>query len=255
MNLLVLAGTKDGRDIAEGLCSRGHEVIATTVTKYGADLFEEGVHVHTGPLNPANFRSLMECRRIEALVDATHPFAQDISRLAIEVCADLEINYIRFEREKSPGDHYSNVIKAEDWSEAAGILQGYDDIFLTIGSRNLKAFSHLLKMRKRVIARVLPLSSVIKHCESLGLCPDNIIAMRGPFSVEMNLVMFEETGAKIVVTKDSGSVGGVPEKIEAARALGIPVIIVERPRVDYPDMASDMEGIVARLRSRESEVK
>jgi len=85
---------------------------------------------------------------------------------------------------------------------------------------------------ERVAVRVLPSTSSIEKCLQLGVPASHIIAMQGRFSAEMNLAILQEYRAGAVITKESGETGGLPEKVEAASELGIPVILVERPEVN-----------------------
>jgi len=93
----------------------------------------------------------------------------------------------------------------------------------------------------------LPVSKVLLLCEELGLNPDNIIAMKGPFSEEMNRAMFAMQDVSVVVTKDSGGAGGTLDKIRAAKAAGIPVIVVKRPTIDYGEVYRDMLELINTL--------
>jgi precorrin-6A/cobalt-precorrin-6A reductase len=97
--ILVLAGTKDGREIAERLKLKGFEVIASTVTDYGASLFSEGIKVHKGALDELSLIDFIYKNYIDVVVDATHPFAKDVSINAINACNKTGIKYIRYERE------------------------------------------------------------------------------------------------------------------------------------------------------------
>jgi len=81
----------------------------------------------------------------------------------------------------------------------------------------------------RVYARVLPMEESLQLCQRAGLHPSHILAMQGPFSVEMNIAMLKSVGAKFLVTKDSGSRGGFDEKIAAAREAGAKLVVIGRP--------------------------
>ena len=255
MKILVLAGTADGRHIAEELHSRGFSVYATTVTEYGSKLFAEGLRVLVGALSLDELKGLLVEKEIEAIVDATHPFARDISLIAMQACEAMGLKYIRYERAKDPGSVGGYVVRAKDYDRAEKVLSEFDNIFLTIGSKNLDKFVHFLHRGKKLVARVLPDSTVIQRCEELGFGPDSIIAMKGPFSTDMNKMMFKEWGAKIVVTKDSGPAGGVIEKIEAAKDLRIPVILLERPDLNYHNIARNMRDILVLLSGEELNTK
>ena len=86
----------------------------------------------------------------------------------------------------------------------------------------------------KVVARVLPEPSVLASCTQLGLTPGEIIALQGPCSTELNQALYQQYKAEVVITKDSGSVGGIQEKVDAALHLGIPIVICQRPRLNYP---------------------
>ncbi|WP_422445070.1 precorrin-6A reductase [Thermoanaerobacterium sp. DL9XJH110] len=245
--ILVLAGTKEGRTIAESLSSMGFSVIASTVTKYGERLFDKGVHVQTGPLDTQAMKEFIEENGIKVVIDATHPFAKDASLNAIEACRSTKIKYIRYEREGIHRIYSSKIIHTKDFDEAAQKLEKFNRIFLAIGSKNLDKFIKLKARGKKIIARVLPESGVLKRCEELGLLPKEIIAVQGPFSVEMNYYMFRDFRADVVVTKDSGAQGGVFEKLEAAERLDIPVVLIERPRVDYPVVVKDITALLKEM--------
>lgn len=239
--ILVLSGTKDGREIAERLKLKGIEVIASTVTDYGASLFSDGIKVHKGPLDELNLIEFIYKNNIDIIIDATHPFSKDVSVNAINACNKTGIRYIRYERKSI---YYGNAVIAESFEEAAEKCKEYHNIFLTVGSKNLEKFKFLWAMGKNVTARVLPLSNVLKKCEDLGLTPKDIIAMEGPFSSELNYQMFKERKAEVIVTKESGVVGGILEKFEAAEMLGIPVILIKRPDVNYPAVITDVDSLM-----------
>lgn len=242
--ILVLAGTKDGREIAERLKLGSFDVIASTVTDYGASLFSEGIKAHKGALDEPGLINFIYKNKINVVVDATHPFAKDVSINAINACNKTGIKYIRYERESL---YYSNAIVVKSFEEAAEECKKYNNIFLTIGSKNLEKFKVLWEMGKKVTARVLPLSSVIKKCEDLGLKPKDIIAMEGPFTKDLNYQMFKERNAEVIVTKESGIVGGVLEKFEAAKMLDIPVILIKRPDINYPVIVTDVDSLISEV--------
>ena len=85
---------------------------------------------------------------------------------------------------------------------------------------------------KKIWARVLPVSGVIKLCEDLGMKAKHILAIQGPFSYEMNLAMIRDYKADVMVTKNSGLVGGSDTKLRAAMDAGISVIIIDKPAAD-----------------------
>ncbi|MDD2211399.1 MAG: precorrin-6A reductase [Clostridia bacterium] len=254
--ILLLAGTGDGRMIAGMLKDEGYQVLATTVSGYGQELLRQDYQdmmVLSGSLGAGDLAMLICSNGIKIVVDATHPYAVNVSKMAMEVCRHLQVSYIRYERETTLlGGADKNILLVDSFTQAAARAKEYSgNIFLTLGSHNLAAFCAVIPV-ERLVARVLPVSAAIGKCEALGLKPGNIIAIQGPFSAELNKQLFKEFKAGVVVTKDSGKTGGVQEKITAARKLALPVIIVRRPILAYPVMVHDFAELLRELGKRNS---
>ncbi|ABR46320.1 precorrin-6x reductase [Alkaliphilus metalliredigens QYMF] len=232
--ILLLCGTVEGRQVLHELLKRKIQVLATVTTSYGADLLkQEGqVTVLEERLDQEGMEALLKGHPIQAVVDVTHPYAQQISKLAMGVCAEKDIPYLRYERgQVTCGDQGLKMVK--DFKEAAQEAKKYQgSIFLTIGSKEIPTFLEEINV-ERLIARVLPLSSMVKACEDYGFTPDNLIAMKGPFSEAMNQELFRQYCPSVIITKDSGMAGGTQEKIRAAQKLNIPIIVVQRPIMNY----------------------
>lgn len=245
--IIILGGTSEGREIANGLRQAGYEVVLTTVSEYAGSLAEDQAVVRVGALDAASLRQLLESA--EALVDATHPFATAISALAISVCAECNVPYLRFERAESALP--PNVLPARDAEEAARLAVTEADggtIFLTVGSKTLAAYLAPARAAGcRVVARVLPSVESLAECVRLGLQPRDIVAMQGPTTAEVDIALLRHYAVKVLVTKESGPTGGVLEKIAAAEAVGIPVVIVQRPRLDYPLVEHTVDALLAKL--------
>lgn len=249
--ILALCGTTEGKVLVEALTKEGLQIIATVTTAYGGKLLKENasIEVIEEKLDKLRMETLIEERRITAIVDVTHPYAENISRLALEVSEVKGIPYFRYERQDafSKETEEETFLWAENFSHAAKMAKDFEGkVFLTIGSNHLPMFLKEIKV-DRLIARVLPLSKIVKTCEDYGFTPDNLIAMKGPFSEEMNQQMFKSYGASVVVTKDSGEAGGTEEKINAAKYLKIPVILVKRPSISYGKIYYDINEIVNKI--------
>ena len=245
--ILVMAGTSDGRLIAKEI-NREYSVIASVTTEYGKSLLEaEGLNVLMGKMDFTELKDFIKDNNISALVDATHPYAENASRNAINACKESKITYIRYERPKSKIISEDNMYDYKSCLERVRSSEG--NILLTTGSNNLDLFSEK-DIRDRIYARVLPSSSVIKKCEDLGFSTGNIIAIRGPFSKEMNSLMIKELNIKLLITKESSDAGGFKEKIQAARENNIDIIVIKRPHIDmdnvfytYEDVYDYIEGL------------
>lgn len=91
---------------------------------------------------------------------------------------------------------------------------------------------------------------MVKRCEDVGILPKNIVAMQGPFSKNMNKAMIEQYDIRYLITKQAGDTGGEREKIEAADEMGVEVVFLTRPNIDYPNCYSDIDKLVEGLISR-----
>ncbi len=230
--ILILAGTSEGRQAAIGLEKEGRKVMAATATAYGGELLEKDFRgeISSRPLDLEAMTELINRRNITKVIDATHPFAEEVSKNAREACSRAGIEYERLEREGSDIKTGEGVITARDTEEAVQIASGHaGNIFLTVGSSKLEHYTRSLDPQK-LIVRILPVKASLEKCLDLGIPPKNIIAMQGPFDEEINRLLCRRYRAGLVITKDSGPAGGVAEKLSAAQALDIPVILISRPQ-------------------------
>ncbi|MDD2497449.1 MAG: precorrin-6A/cobalt-precorrin-6A reductase, partial [Desulfitobacteriaceae bacterium] len=132
-----------------------------------------------------------------------------------------------------------------DFAEARELAETLPGIiFITIGKNHIETVLDKISDKKRVRVRVLPQSETIAQLEGLGLNADQIIALKGPFSEEMNLLMLKETEAASLICKDSGKQGGTDAKLEAALKLGIKTLMIKRPRIDYPNKYQDVAELI-----------
>ena len=198
--IFIAAGTRDGRELVCRLLEAGYEVTASVVSHYGKQLLEkyghtDRLHINSTAMDKRDLIEYLGTNDIKAFVDATHPYASNVSENAMGACRSLNIPYIRYERESTPityGKAY-NVLNYEDAAKQAAELGHH--IFLTTGSRNLEKFvTSPYLIDASIVVRVLPSSKVISMCESLGLSPGNIIAMQGPFSKELNIELYKKHG-------------------------------------------------------------
>ena len=235
MRLLVLAGTEDGRELAEALMQRGHDVLVSTLTAYGADLaLEQGLPARSGAMDAEILTDLLKAHSFAALVDATHPYAVRVKEMAKKVCDDLALPYLRWERSALELADHPLIHWAEDIPAAAQIATELGQrILLTTGSNGLPEWVGQHSMNDKILyIRVLPTSEVLVRCESLGFKPNQIIAAQGPFSQEWDEAMFKQLKIEVVVAKESGKIGGTLEKVKACLNLNIPLVIIKRPTTE-----------------------
>ncbi|SFB08334.1 cobalt-precorrin-6A reductase [Selenomonas ruminantium] len=248
--IFVLAGTQDGREIVRLLLEQGHDVAASVVSSYGGELLAHACGqrclINDKPLDEAALKDYLQEHDIRLLVDASHPYAANVSRNALAVCQALSIPYIRYERDLSKLD-YDRITVVHSYEEAAQAAAALGKkIFLTTGSRNLDKFVHSPDLKNcELTARVLPTAEVIGLCESLGLDAGHIVALQGPFSMELNRELFRKYGAEVIITKNSGTIGGTDTKFAAAAELNLPIVLIDRPQLNYPCITHDYAEVLA----------
>jgi precorrin-6A/cobalt-precorrin-6A reductase len=246
MNLLLMGGTKDSVEIGKKLRDfKNIFILYTATTNYGGKLAEEFANkIITKPLDKDELKDVVKEYGIDILVDATHPFAINASKNAIEVCKALNIKYIRFERKQERIEH-PNIIYVKSFEEAANIAKNFKKVFYTAGIKNLKTIANIIG-RDKVVARVLPISVN----EALKILPQqNIIAMYGTFSKELNKYLIRDYGCDAIITKESGEIGGFKEKVYGALEIGAKVIVVERPKLNYPIYFDDIDKLLDYIKS------
>ena len=251
--ILVLAGTQDGREIAAGLREAGYEVIASVVSEYGRELVaQSGVPVQAAAMNEQELQQFVIQHGIRLMIDATHPYAVNVSRNARQVAANLHIPCLRYERPDSALPIYAKLVLAPDMQRAADMAVGLGKtVFLTTGSHSLPLFRAAAAGRDcRLIARVLPQPEVIADCIANGFSPADIIAAQGPFSQELNRELFRAYGADVMVTKNSGAIGGTDAKIAAAIELGLIIVVVQRPAALQQQVFDSLPALLEYLKRK-----
>lgn len=249
--ILVLGGTKDGRTLAEILSGQGYQIMVSVFSDYGRDLIElDKELVHTGALDADGFNSFICKNHIELIVDASHPYAVNVSKNAMQACQAAGISYLRYERPRAVLPSYKGLYVVHDYNEAAETAAFLGKvIFLTTGSRHLNVFKSAVCLQNhRLVARVLPEPGVLAECLHLGFKPQDIVAIQGPFSHELNVALFQEYNSEVIITKNSGQVGGSDSKITAAMSLNLPLVIIDRPAIQYCNVVYAIEDVINFIR-------
>ena len=268
--VLIFGGTTEGRVLAEAAVNGGAHVVLSVATDYGEEVLEdiqdmEGIDIHKGHLDTGKMISLIDDVKPCVVFDATHPYAEEVTASVSAAAAAAGVKYVRIRRDigaqaadpagsaapvpdvKAAPDTpdisdistgaaggAADIIYVPDVSAAAAVLnRTAARAFITTGSRGAAAFGRVKDAENRLTIRVLPSEEAVKLCREAGFKGKNIICMQGPFSAELNEAMFRAAGAEILVTKSSGKTGGFPEKTEAARRLGMKVIVITPPE-DIP---------------------
>lgn len=232
--IVIFAGTTEGRLLAERLAASGVEVTACVATEYGEKLIPEQpcLQVHSGRMDAEKMTDFLQQKMPYLVVDATHPYAQVVSETVKKVCEELHMEYVRLLRPAGaalPADERIHFVQnAKAAAELAEQMSG--NIFLTTGSKELAVFIQIISDFSRLYARVLSTEETFEICKELGFEGKQLICMQGPFSEDLNRAMYAHVDAKILVTKESGDVGGFSDKMQAALALGMQCIVIQRPK-------------------------
>lgn len=227
---IVFAGTTEGYALCEFLAENRVSVYACAATEYGGSLLQENefLHVSAGRLKTEDMEELFRKENPEIVLDATHPYAAEVTKNIRTACESAGVLYQRILRPE--GEKNSEAIYVESTEEAAAFLSGTEgNIFLTTGSKELTKFTGIPDYKERLFARVLSIPSVIRSCADLGIEGKHLIGMQGPFSAEINEAMLRQFQCSYLVTKDTGLAGGFPEKMEACQRCGVTPVIIGRP--------------------------
>ena len=255
MKALVFAGTTEGREAALMLARTGISVTAFTATDYGHEVLDgaadglQNLAVESGRLSEEQIRELLMGEAPDTLViDATHPYAAQVTANIRRACVDAQKSYIRIVRKstfKSAADSAGVTVLADaqevtQWANREENIK--KKILLTTGSKDLRIYTEIEGYRDRVLPRILPDMDSLRIATELGYKKSNIICMQGPFSTEMNIAMIKSVGAQVLVTKDTGKTGGFDSKLEAALSSGIEAVVIGRPS-DQEARQADSEGM------------
>lgn len=250
MKVIIFGGTSEGRMLSECLCRNKIAHTLCVATDYGEEVLEpsEYAHVLQGRLDTQQMADLIQSEQCLVVVDATHPYAVEVSKNIRKACEMTKMKYLRFLRAEEAVIDVKNDVIVSSAAEAAAYLDGQEGaIFLTTGSKELPAFTAGVHETERLFVRVLPSVQVVASCRELGLEGKQICAMQGPFSEEMNRALLQQTKASWLVTKDTGITGGFPEKVRAARSLGVRLVIIRRPEesgLNYESVLQALEPVL-----------
>ncbi len=177
----------------------------------------------------------------------------------------LNIPYLRFERPSSVGcaersDAHlsdSNALPSSAHPACSSIEHAAKQaialgrrIFLTTGSKDLATFLNAPGASDREwFVRITPEPEFIQRAIDLGVPRSHICAMQGPFSEAFNEALWRDLKIDCVITKDSGDAGGYQAKVAATQALNIPLLVIKRPKLEYPFATSTFDAVLQQLKA------
>jgi precorrin-6A/cobalt-precorrin-6A reductase len=229
--ILVLGGTAEARELASRV------PVLTSLAGRVRELDLPPGDVRVGGFGGVEgLIGWLREHRPSAVVDATHPFAAQMQRHAVEACRAVGVPLLRLQRPgwtEQPGDRWTRVPSLEEAAARVGDRR----VLLTTGRQAVTPFLGLRSVVLRAIER------------PAGIPPEwTVVLGRPPWSLEQERAQLAEHHIEVMVTKDSG--GETAPKLEAAREAALEVIMVDRPPVLAADVVPTVTDAVAFLTSQ-----
>ena len=243
----VFSGTSDGNALANHLAAQGYPVVISTATEYGGEVAAQhcpGVSVWAGQQGVEARKQALQRYQARGLIDATHPYASLMSEQLMGLSQSLGIPYLRYERASSFSADAGLLCGSTELAAEQAIALG-KHIFLSTGSKDLATFLKAPGAEEREwFVRVTPEPEFIQRAIDLGVPRSHLCAMQGPFSQAFNEALWRDWAIDCVVTKDSGDAGGYQAKVAATQSLAIPLLVIQRPKLDYPLVTSTFDQLL-----------
>lgn len=241
-HVLLLGGTSGASELAQALYQTGVRACFSYAGVTQQPLAQP-LPTRSGGFGGAEgLAAFIRTQGISHVVDATHPFAAQMSRNACEACAATGTALLALERapwQAQPGDSWTELASMAD--AASALPEAATRVFLAVGRKQLDAFAtkpqHLYLLR--LVDAPLP--------GSLPLPRHTVVLGRGPFSLQDDLALLQQQGIAWLVAKNAGG-PATRGKIDAARALGLPVVMVQRPVLPLRPRTESVAAVLHWLR-------
>jgi precorrin-6A/cobalt-precorrin-6A reductase len=244
----LIGGTSESAAIVKEIATGGLSLIITVTTEAARSLYPSDLNIHVGSLNRQQMEYFCRENRISKIIDASHPFAVEVSQNAIATATILNLPYLRYQRpswqlvENLNSSSLVTVLDSFQTLLAGDYLQN-QRILLTIGCKTLPLFESW-QSRTVLFARVLPNRESLQTAYNSGFTSDRIMALRPPLTAELEMALWRQWDISTVVTKASGKAGGEDIKQQVAAQLKIPLIIIARPQILYPQQTDSINKLV-----------
>ncbi len=232
-DVIIFGGTTEGRRLAEFCGEHKIQTVVCVVSEYGEMLVPESpsVQVIRKALDEDEMEALFVAEKPSLVLDATHPYARVVTENVTQVCQKMGIVWYRVLRKSElETKNADSIVTVDSVDQAVEWLKSHEGtVLVTTGSKELVKYTAIPDYKERIFARILPDSQALLNSETLGFPRNHMIAMQGPFSLEMNIATMRMTGANYLVTKESGHAGGFLDKIHAAEVVGATALVIGRP--------------------------
>ena len=252
----LIGGTQESAQLAKAIAQEHFPCTISVTTATARSLYPDvpDLKVWVGRLTSEQLLEFLHKQQIVAVLDASHPYAVEISQLAIATTKQLQIPYLRYERPLLETGRGEGVKREElegstapslyldsfDTLLSDGYLQG-ERVLLTVGYRPLPLFQ-AWQDQATLFARILPSIQALEVASAAGFTSDRLIAIRPPISFELEKALWQQWQISLVVTKASGTAGGEDIKRQVAAELGVKLRAIARPTVAYPQQTSNLQA-------------
>lgn len=241
--LLILGGTQESRELAAKASLIPKLRVIVSLAGKTSQPVTVSADTITGGFGGVNgLIAYLRQQKIDFVIDATHPFAAQISQqaaIATQIVGIPQAMLIRSQWSKTSADHW---IEVDNISDAVAILpQVGKRIFLSIGRQDIHLFASLQHLW--FLMRMIELPSSEIH-----LPPGQIIQQRGPFTLEAEINQLREYDIDAIVSKNSGG-NATQAKLIAAQQLQIPIVMVKRPPLPEGEKFTDIDSVLIWLKA------
>lgn len=243
--LWLIGGTSESAALAGAIATLQIPFTVTVTTASAKGLYPATcpqLEILVSPLNNTTIQQFLQEQNIGAILDASHPHAAEISRLAIAASREHNVPYLRYERpqiQELDKNTESDILHLDSFDTlVSGDYLAGQRVMLTLGYRTLPKFK-IWQDRAVLFARILPSLVSLEVALNSGFTGDRIIAIRPPIWAKLEASLWRQWGISLAVTKASGNAGGEGIKRKVARELGVPLIIIDRPKIAYPQYTED----------------
>jgi len=246
MKLLLLGGTADARRLAKRLQRDDIEIIYSVAGL--VRMPDVDCEVISGGFSQfGGLQVYIEQQKIDAVLDATHPYAETMTATAWAVTQQLGLPYWRFHRAPWQAQADDNWQMFTGWPQLLAALAKFKSVFLTAGQIDEAAVAMFTKYGELDQKQLL--RTAVQPKQQLPESMSWIKAI-GPFDLENELALMLEHQVDVLVSKNSGG-KATEAKLEAARRLGIPVMMLVRPKLpDGINIFDEIDGCVTAVLSR-----
>lgn len=238
--ILILGGTREGRDLANQLVDLGFDVMTSLAGVTENPSLPKGQIRRGGFGGVEGLTEFLTVQRFDHVFDATHPFAAQISKNAAQACSATKTSLLRMERETWKAEAGDKWINAQDFTDAFKHLPVSAKLMLTLGRKEVGLF--FARPDLTGVARMIEPPDVEVPSSF------KLILQRPPFPIDDEMAVMKAHDVQFLLCKNSG--GPRAEKLDAARQLQIPVVMVERPFKPEAITVHGVEAVIALLLGR-----